>query len=220
MLKAYAEQAVGGYTVGGTGNDPTFTTVGSIPADGTVVGELAYVKININANSEVAGATGTIDYTLDTGANDATCSEDFTGATLQIKKEVANSLDNVFGATANGKPTDTLIYRVTVTNASGVTAGSVTITDAVPTYTTLVTDAFAAGIFAQADLNASGTPSDITALAGDADDNAVASGSAPNTAAGQPIIFYIGASNDGVGLTGGSLDDGDTVVITYKVTID
>lgn len=113
---------------------------------------------------------------------------------------------------ASAKTGQTITYTVTVTNTHATAAvSSVTVTDAVPDYTTMVVTA---GNFATASLNGAAAVAITTAVD---DENA---GNASGSLVGSAINFYLGAGQVGSTATGGTLAAGDDVVITYQVTVD
>ena len=113
---------------------------------------------------------------------------------------------------ANAKPGETITYTVTVTNTHASAAATlVTVTDAVPAYTSMVVTS---GNFATATLNG-GTAVDISTAVDDENTDVVA-----GSLVGSAINFYLGAGQDGTAETGGTLNASDVVVITYQVTVD
>lgn len=131
------------------GGTPAPTFASTNPATLNVpLGEMMLVKVDVTASTNSA-TDGTVDFTLTAtdslGANPATApctAGTFKAPSLSIKKEASNfSLTpGVFGATATGNPGQILEYRVTVTNTGGQ-ASLVNVSDNVPSYTTLVTNA-------------------------------------------------------------------------------
>lgn len=125
---------------------------------------------------------------------------------------------------ASAKPGEEVEYTVAIV-VSGSDATSVTVLDAVPEYTTLVTysDSYAgtavyspiaaSAIFASID-DGSSIVDATTAV----DDEGDASGDAGGNAAGQALKFFLGASSDGT--TGGTVAAGTTYTIKYTVRID
>lgn len=164
--------------------------------DGTHVTNLTLVT------TETDGASATVSYTTSNGdGNEVTTTVSSPAVTITKTADVANA-----------KPGATITYTVTVTNThASAAATNVTVTDAVPDYTTLVTSS---GNFATASLN--GNPAVAISTAVDAENANVASGSV----AGSAISFYLGTGQDGSSATGGSLAAGDAVVITYQVTVN
>lgn len=155
-LGAYVNQTItlnstNDTTFGGGGIAPAFTTVGSEATLGMPVGEMILVKVSVQASTN-SQTDGTVDYVLTTtdsaNGNESkiTCTAStFKAPTLSIKKEARNfSTSGSFAATATGNPGQILEYRITVTNSGGQ-ASSVVVTDAVPSYTTLVTHGGAYG---------------------------------------------------------------------------
>lgn len=131
------------------GGTPAPTFASTNPATLNVpLGEMMLVKVDVTASTNTA-TDGTVDFTLTTtdssAANPATAvckAGTFKAPTLSIKKEASNfsAAPGVFGATATGNPGQILEYRVTVTNTGGQ-ASLVNVSDNVPSYTTLVTNA-------------------------------------------------------------------------------
>ncbi|QWV97653.1 hypothetical protein KP005_20360 [Geomonas nitrogeniifigens] len=139
--------------IGNGGTAPAFNT--TAPAVGTVVGEMAIVKIDVTAVSSAKDLDASVDYKLtvtDSSANNTqyvgsatnspanTCpAGNFLATKLEILKQVRNFTDNgSFGATATSDPGKVLEYLVTVTNNGGQ-ANSAAVIDNIPTYTKLVT---------------------------------------------------------------------------------
>ncbi len=103
-------------------------------------------------------------------------------------------------------------------------------TDAVPTYTTLVTFTNAQGygaaspagtgvatdFFAQG--SDGGTTLDLTMQNSDTENGSVTSGDGAGTAAGSALTIYVGTGNDNT--TGGTVDTVTTYTILYQVKID
>ncbi len=223
-LQLAAFQVTIGGNIYGSNTTPAFTTPATAPPAGTIVGEMALVEVSVSADATSQSISGSVafDFTTTNSVPNATsdsCSVTVNAlANLTIKKEVRNlTAAGSFAATATGKPTDVLEYRVTVTNANPSAANVVVVSDNVPVYTTLVT---ASGNFATAALNG-GTAVNLTSVATDTESATVASGSAGGTAAGSALNFYLGAGNSG-GATpaGGTLAGSDEVVLLYQVTID
>jgi len=139
--------------IGNGGTAPSFSS--AAPAVGTVVGEMAIVKIDVTAVSNVKDTDATVDYQLtvtdsslgniqyvgDSGNSPAdTClAGSFLATRLEILKQVRNFTDNTaFAATATSDPGKVLEYLVTVTNNGGQ-ANSAAVIDNIPSYTKLVT---------------------------------------------------------------------------------
>lgn len=230
-LKAYPDQSV-------TLNGSTFTFGGNVtpafdtnaPVTGDAVGELMLVHVTVQA-SVIGTADGTVQYTLTTtdGSNPSsiTCTAgNFKGVSLQIKKEVRNvTSSGAFGANASGNPGDILEYRVTVDSTAGL-ASQVTVTDAVPDYTTLIAGSaygIAGGgdIFAQ--ISDGSNTINITMNAADSEaqpGNPVETGfgKSTGTAASSPITFYVG--DESTNALGGKVNSSTNYTILYQVKID
>ena len=215
-LGAYANQTItlntaGDTTFGGGGTAPAFTTPATAATLGVPVGEMVLVKVSVTAATDTL-ADGTVDYTLTT-TDSSTANPSliectvgtFKAPTLSIKKEARNAtLNGVFGATATGNPQQVLEYRVTVTNTGGQ-AAQVTVADAVPSYTTLLTHdgSYGAGNGTGAagnliaKLSDGANSVDLTMDGADSETQPVATaksgfGKATAVAAGSPITFYLG----------------------------
>ncbi len=211
---------------------------------GSIVGEQVLVRVNVYAETTTAGTDGTVDFDLvvnpdGTPGSNVSQQQDvtttFTAADLTIRKEVRNvTQSGSFAASASGNPGDVLEYRVTVQN-SGSNATQVVVSDAVPSYTTLVvfTDSYGgserSGAAAGSDLFArvsnSASPAvtvDLTYQDSDNENTAIASGHAAGTAAASAITFYIGNGNSDTTDTGGTVTNSsdDTFTILYRVKID
>ena len=217
-LGAYANQTVtlntaNDTTFGGGGVDPAFNVPATEATLGVPVGEMVLVKVSVTASNNTL-VDGSVNYTLATTDSSGNSPASipcpvatFKAPTLSIKKEASNFTltPGVFGATATGNPGQVLEYRVTVTNTGGQ-AAEVTVADAVPSYTTLVTHAgsygtgngtgVAANFIARLsdgvndlDLTMDGTDSETQPLAGGIE---TGFGKAAATAAGSAVTFYLG----------------------------
>ncbi|MBJ6748907.1 hypothetical protein [Geomonas anaerohicana] len=202
--------------IGNGGTAPAFNT--TAPAVGTVVGEMAIVKIDVSAVSNVKGNDATVDYKLtatDSSGNNtqyvgsagASCTAgNFLATKLEILKEVRNFTDNGnFGATATSNPGQVLEYQVTVTNTGGQ-AIAAAVLDNIPSYTKLVVykdgygvgdDTVTTGYFAQVSdgvntVNLTTDASGEVAAQPAAPAPAVGFGKAAGVAAGLPLNFYLG----------------------------
>lgn len=202
--------------IGNGGTAPAFNT--AAPAVGTVVGEMAIVKIDVSAVSNVKDSDATVDYKLtvtDSSSNNAqyvgsagaSCSAgNFLATKLQILKQVRNFTDNTsFGATATSDPGKVLEYLVTVSNNGGQATAAAVI-DNIPSYTKLVVykdgygsgdDTVTTGYFAQVsdglntvDLTTDAT-GEVTAQPA-APAPSVGFGKAAGVTAGLPLNFYLG----------------------------
>lgn len=230
-LKAYPDQSV---TLNGTtftfgGNvTPAFNT--NAPVTGEPVGELMLVHVTVQA-SVIGTADGTVPYTLSTtdGSNPSsiTCTAgNFKGVSLQIKKEVRNvTSSGAFGANASGNPGDILEYRVTVDSTAGM-ASQVTVTDAVPAYTTLIAGSTygtegGGDIFAQIydgtnTVNVTMNAADSETQPGGTTETGY--GKAAGTISPSAITFYVG--DDSTNATGGKVNATTDYSIIYQVKID
>jgi uncharacterized repeat protein (TIGR01451 family) len=205
---------------------------------GTIIAERKYLQITDTAvvTSSISNGTDTFSVTSNTktGSNTAGPVSEvatFNYISLSIQKTVSNVTTPAAGNT--GKPGEVLEYTVTVKNASTGNAWKVSIADAVPAYTTLVsgsgnygtgggsgaaTEKFAT-IFDgtnTVDVTLSATDSEtqpgsptVTGFGGTAA-NAVVSGTAMN--------FFLGAGSSNA--LGGTVAAGKTYVIKYQVKIN
>jgi uncharacterized repeat protein (TIGR01451 family) len=195
-------------------------TAGNV-ADGIQVGQYDTITLTQTAGTPTtAGSDGTHVTTLEltttaTDAFDAAVTYTTSaGDSNEVTTTVSSPEVTITKAAdvASAKPGELITYTVTVENThASATATNVTVSDAVPAYTTLVASG---GNFATADLNGGGAVAVSTAV--DDENVDVASGSAVGTV----ITFYLGTGQDGSSATGGSLDAGDEVVITYQVTVN
>ena len=238
QLKAYADQTVSlngaNVTFGGGNAAPAFATVGSIPDLSVPVSEMVLVQVDITASASVAGTDGNVGYTLTTTdsdtANPATISCTvgvFDSVDLSIQKDVRNFTDSgAFAATASGNPGDTLEYRVTITNNGG-DAADVTVTDAVPAYTSLVTHSVAYGDGLGGNIFATINDGTSTVVLTNSNADSETQPGAPTetgygnnagTTAGSAITFYVGDTSDNA--SGGIVTSSDTFTIIYQVQID
>ena len=225
-------ETLGTITIGkdATNTAPALATGGSLI--GTLVAERKYLMITDTANVSSNTADGKEDFAVSTNtktnsniaALPAVDSAVFYFTQLSINKSVAN----VGAGTA--KPGDLLEYTLTVTNtAPNGSAGKVSILDAVPAYTTLVSGTtYGAGggtgtageVFATINLGASTVP--ITLDPTDTEPTGAGvgfGGTASNKViAGTPINFYLGTGSSNS--TGGTVAHGAVYTIKYQVKIN
>jgi len=209
--------------------DPSSTTF----SIGTPVYEQALLLVEVTAiNTDPSDGDILVDVTVEpdsggysTAVDDQTTT--FYGLSLVIEKLVRNVTagDAVYtpAASAQGVTGEVLEYQVTVTNNGG-NAALVVIDDTVPVYTTLVGDsAYTSGFayFIFTDGAASTTEGPITMATGTEYADMV-SGTAPDTVAGSALTFYVGQGHDGTAGTeqGGTLLNGESIVVRYQVAID
>lgn len=168
---------------------------------GTVAGEQQSFTVDITGTTAAAGdGTGTVDVTVTSQTDNGQVATDTTTTTYQanfvsILKVVRNvTTAGAFGATAIGVPTNTLEYQITMTNTSAANATSVTLTDAVPAYTSYV---------------ANSTLLNGITVAGD--------GAVSPLVAGL-VVDDDGARGAGVAATG-IIGPGNSAVVLFRVTI-
>lgn len=205
---------------------------------GTIVGERKYLEIQDRAvvSSNSANGTDTFSIVSDTktGSNPTGAITDaatFFFVSVSINKTVANVTNNAAGAT--GKPGDVLEYTITVNNASAGNAGKVSIADAVPAYTTLVSGLGAYGTGGGsgaagekfATINDGTFTVDVTLNPSDSETQTgspVVTGFGGTTgnaiAAGTPITFYVGTG--ATNALGGTVAATKTYTIKYQVKIN
>lgn len=222
--------AAGTTTYSGSTTLPDFSTNAFVT--GEPVGEMFIVKVTAQATVNVWGANGTVGYSVNTTASGGTnpasipglvCpAGNFLGVGLSIAKGVRNFTQapaGSFTATATGLPGEILQYQLTVTNNKGK-ATSAAIADAVPQYTTLV---ISSGNFATI-TTTDGTVTVSTAV--DAETQPVAGagnetgfGNITGTGvANDALKFFVGKGSGQA--TGGTVANGETYTIQYKVKID
>jgi len=222
---------------GGTGSDPNLTTGTSLA--GTLIEQRKILQITITGTVNSNTVNGTdlihIDSNTTTGTNNSTQLAEtatFNFVSVSISKIVHNITDSskdVAGfLSATGKPGDILEYTVTVTNGSTGNAGKVSITDAVPSYTTLMTGGqalypFSGGgsNFANITDSSANTVNITTAVDSETQPGGgtVGYGDAAGTAAGKAINFYIGTGTTS-NAVGGTVAAGVSYTIKYQVTIN
>ncbi|GFO67211.1 hypothetical protein GMLC_07900 [Geomonas limicola] len=201
---------------------------------GTIVGERKYLQLADTAvvSSNTNNGVDTVSISTDTkaGGNATGAVTDvatFFFVSVSIEKTVSNV--TTLGATG-GKPGDVLEYTVTVRNASSGNAGKVSIADAVPAYTTLVsgTGAYGSGGGTGSATEKFATISDgtntvdITLAPGDSESQSTVVGYGGTQAnaivAGTPITFYLGSGSTNA--QGGTVAAAKTYTIKYQVKIN
>ena len=189
---------------------------------GTLAREQALFRVQVYAEANIVGTDGTVAVDIrtatDSGFGDNVIDlQDtttiFTAVNLTIEKLVSNvTAGGTFEASATGVSGDVLEYQVTITNNGG-DAANVIMTDTVPDYTSLVV---AAGNFATYIDPVSNT-GDISEIADDENIDDVSGDHDTSTGA---MTFYLGDGQNGSTSTGGTVFNGESFVITYRVTID
>ncbi len=236
------------FTFGGDSVPPDFTTAATAPTLGVPVGEMVLVQVDVKASASTVTADGFVGYTLNatngTNSTNLTCTAGFyKRSQLSIQKEVRNTANTTWGGTATGNPQDILEYRITVKNNGGQ-AAMVSIKDAVPAYTTLVThntygDKAGGSVFATITDKDGKTVAVTTAVDAETQPTGIKTGfgDAAGTAATKAINFYLGdTATQSNGGTVPSCSNGaqstqsacqtsggtwlDTYTILYQVRID
>ena len=205
---------------------------------GRVAAEQVLVRAAITATA-TASTPGTVPHIVKTatttdgsfGTNpvNTTNTTSFIGTQLSIKKEVQNiSSASGWLGVATGDPGEYLEYRVTVANAAaGGTATKVTITDAIPAYTTLAThttydDRLGGTIFAQINDGTNTVnvtlSNDSEAQPGGATETGFGETAGGAVLAGTAVTFHLG--DDSTKDLGGQIAGGSTYTIIYQVKID
>jgi uncharacterized repeat protein (TIGR01451 family) len=207
----------------GANTAPAFAAVNI----GDIARQQVFVSVSVTATASKKNKDGLVDFDIVTNpdgdpaltAGAAGVQTTFRSVAVSIQKDSRNlTTGGAFAATSTGAPGDVVEYRVLVTN-TGSNARNVIVTDKVPPYTTLVSDAFGATLFAQA-IRDAGTPVSLTTIADDDENTSVASGNAAGTASGSALNFYLGAANRDSTDKGGDLPSGSVVELLYQVTID
>jgi uncharacterized repeat protein (TIGR01451 family) len=221
---------------GGTGSVPNLTAGASLA--GTLIEQRKLLQITITGTVNSNTANGTdlihIDSNTTTGTNNSTQlgeTATFNFVSVSITKIVHNitdsSKDVAGNLSATGKPGDVLEYTVTVNNGSTGNAGKVSVADAVPSYTTLVTGSqasypFSGGGANFATITDSSANTVIITTAVDPETQpgggTVGFGDA-GTVAGNAIHFFIGTDTTTSAL-GGTVAAGATYTIKYRVKIN
>ena len=195
-------------------------TVGDITTPGTDGTHTTNLTFTTNATD--AGGT-VVTYTTSAGDTNETVTT-VISPEITITKESSNITTGsgfVSNNSTTAKPGEIIGYKITVTNTHATAAvSSVTVSDAVPAYTTLVK---IGSDFATVDDGSASGPVNITLVNTDTEDSTIGSGDA-GINAGDSINFYIGTSNHGdhsAGtVTGGSVAAGAIYIIEYAVTVN
>ena len=217
----YADDGAGGGTANDgihqSGETNVTASSGALAADATYQ---LFMAVTIPANT---ADTSTDNTTLnvvgsgDAGAGDDTTDQVTTTANapdLDIVKRVRNVTDaGAFNTTANADPTDTLEYRIDVTNNGTVQATAVVLTDSDHANTTYVASQIRIGSNATCASNALKTD----AAAGDAACAADACGAANFDGSGNLTAYLGNTANE---TTGGTLAVSSQVYVCFQVTVD
>ncbi|TSK07121.1 MAG: hypothetical protein FPO08_10910 [Geobacter sp.] len=232
-------------SLGGGNVTPAFTTATTAPTLGVPVGEMVLVQVDITASASTLQSDGVVDYDLRTtdGKTVISCTAGaFKTTALSIKKEVRNvTVNGPWGTTATGNPLQVLEYRITVKNVGGQ-AAKVSIKDAVPPYTTLVTNGNNFATITES--NEAGQTGNIVTITTAADSetqpNSIINtgfGDVALTEPNRPMNFYLGdyssqtaggtvpSCSNAHASTKGACEAGigtwlDTYTILYQVKID
>ncbi|GFO58509.1 hypothetical protein GMST_08340 [Geomonas silvestris] len=203
---------------------------------GMIVGERKYLQLQDTAvvSSNTNNGVDTVSIVTDTKTGGyATSALNDTATFFFVSVSIEKTVANVTSPGASGgKPGEVLEYTVTVRNASSGNAGKVSIADAVPSYTTLVSGPGAYGT-GTGNLTPSasdkfavvsdGTNSvDITLNPSDSESQTVVvgyGGTQNNAAvAGTPITFFLGSGSSST--LGGTVAASKTYTIKYQVKIN
>lgn len=217
----YADDGAGG----GTANDDVHqsgeTTVtastGALAADATYK---FFVAVTIPADTADGTTDNTTANVAGTGAaSSATTSDQVTTTAnapgLSITKNVRNVTDSgSFATTANADPTDTLEYRIAVTNGGSVQATAVVLTDADGANTTYVSESIKIG---SSTTCASNTAADDDSTQ-ESGETCAADACGQAKAVSGAITAYLG--NTANESTGGTLAVSSTVYVCFQVTVD
>lgn len=235
-----ADEVLGSLTIvadpNGSATAPTLTAGTSLA--GTIIGERKYLQVKDQAvvTSNTANGTDVIHVNTSTFTGALTTPQVdqtaiFYFVSLSINKTVINVTNS--GAGATGKPGDVLEYTVTVFNpTTSGNAGKVSVADAVPAYTTLVSgtgtygSGGGSGVATEkfATINDGTNTVDVTLSSTDAESQGSGAttgfgGTQANAiVAGTPIVFYIGAGASNT--LGGTVAAQQTYTIKYQVKIN
>lgn len=200
------------YTVAAAGitetpatNTATITLTANVPAGtaaGSIVGEQATFILRLTAGNLTSAPTAG-DYQVTTtgtgsgpaGSQAAATQVDVTLGALSVTKEVSADGGTTWGATANATPGTTLRYRITASNTGSGDATAVTVTDAVPQFTSYV---------------ANSTLLNGITVAGDG---------ATSPLVGGLLVDDDGGRTAGAAATG-VIQAGNSAVVTFEVTIN
>ncbi len=213
---------------------------------GQQVGEQILVRVNVTASASAPPTNGTVGFTITTSdgaagnsTSTASITTTFTAISVQVQKGVRNCGASAtfpvgscgptaYTANAAGNPGDILEYRVLVNNPGTLAANSVTATDAVPTYTKLISFTAAygdggtlgTGLATEkfATVNDGTTTATITMQSSDTENGSVGSGDAAALTELSAIHFFLGTGNTNA--LGGSIAAGSTYTILYRVKIN
>jgi uncharacterized repeat protein (TIGR01451 family) len=209
---------------------------------GTIIGERKYLELSDKSvvSSNTADGTDVVSVstatTTNSGAN-TTVLEDQTATFYHVSLRIDKSVRNVTNsaATGTGKPLDVLEYTVTVTNTATGNAGKVSIADAVPAYTTLIsgssygsgggtgnkTEIFATIYDGTNTVNCTLDPSDSESQPGGSTYTGFGGTANNAVTAGTAINFYLGTgSAPGVPGAGGTVAATKVYTIKYQVKIN
>lgn len=218
----YADDGAGGGTANDgihqAGETNVTSSTGSIAQDTTYKFFVAVTIPANTANAQTDDSVLTVTGSGDSGAGDDTSDTVTTTAqapALSITKNVRNVTDaGSFNTTAAADPTDTLEYRIQVTNSGSVTATSVVLTDSDNANTTYVSESIKIGSSVTC---ASNTAVDDDAIQ-EAGETCAADACGQGKAVSGNITAYLG--NTANESTGGSLAVSSTVYVCFQVTVD
>lgn len=202
------------------GETTVIATTGALAADANFRFFVAVSIPSGTANGQVDDTVLTVVGSGDAGAGDDASDTVTTTAqapSLSIVKEVRNvTTAGVFGAAASANPGHVLEYKLIVANSSVVTATNVVLTDNDHANTSYVGGSVWIGSNGGA-YNGAGNLNKTDAGAGDpvcASDQC----GAVTVSLGNPLIAYLG--NGATEAAGGSLSNGSTVYVYFRVTVD
>jgi uncharacterized repeat protein (TIGR01451 family) len=224
----YADDGAGG----GTANDGIHqageTTVTS--STGVLAGGATYrffLAVTVpagTANGQTDDSVLTVNGANGGAADDTTDTVTTTAQApaLSVLKNVRNvTTGGTFDNTANAAPTQTLEYRVTVTNNGTVNATSVVLTDSDNANTTYVPGSMRIG-----PSNAYGGAGNLNPGDGNSDSafpmpcNLAACGHGHVDGSGNVTAYLGNTANDGAAGPGGTITTGQTIYVYFRVTVD
>jgi len=201
------------------GETTVTSSTGSLAADGTYK---FFVAVSIPAgvaNGQTDVTNLTVTGSGDAGAGDDAADSVTTTAnapTLTITKDVRNvTTAGAFASTASAKPTETLEYRLTVTNGGSIAATGLYVTDPDNAYTTYAANSMYIGSNGTAFDGAGNTQQDDDASGGTP---CAADACGHSSSSGGNLTFYLGTG--ATESAGGSLAASGTVYVYFRTTVD
>lgn len=201
------------------GETTVTSSTGSLAADATYKFFVAVTIPAAVANGQTDVSTLTVAGSEDGGTGDDATDSVTTTAnapTLSIVKDVRNvTTAGAFAGTASAKPTETLEYRLTVSNGGSIAATALYVTDPDNAYTTYVANSMYIGSNGTTYNGAGNTLQDDDASGGTP---CAADACGHSSSSGGNLTFYLGTgATEGAG---GSLSAAGTVYVYFRTTVD